>query len=263
LDFCEEKIKMKKRYLFTIALLLILTIVYSQRASIAKRIMAKGIEAAMSTDTLTDLGEGLHVALCGAGGPLPDPKRSGACVAVVAGGKIFVVDAGTNGARNLNAMRFPIGEVSRVFLTHFHSDHIDGLGELATLRWVSAGHTDKLIVIGPAGVKRVTDGFNDAYSQDSVYRHDHHGESVAPLSGHGMIAVEYPLPADGEITTVYDEEGLRVNVGSRPRSRESRGSLFIQLPGSQLAGVGGYRQVSQSAAVCRGCGFIDSRSAGP
>ncbi len=203
---------MKKRYLFTIALLLILTIVYSQRASIAKRIMAKGIEAAMSTDTLTDLGEGLHVALCGAGGPLPDPKRSGACVAVVAGGKIFVVDAGTNGARNLNAMRFPIGEVSRVFLTHFHSDHIDGLGELATLRWVSAGHTDKLIVIGPAGVKRVTDGFNDAYSQDSVYRHDHHGESVAPLSGHGMIAVEYPLPADGEITTVYDEEGLRVQM---------------------------------------------------
>jgi ribonuclease Z len=131
---------------------------------------------------------------------------------VVAGEKIFVVDAGTNGARNLNSMRYPIGEVSRVFLTHFHSDHIDGLGEMATLRWVSAGHTDKLMVIGPVGVKRVTDGFNDAYSQDAVYRHDHHGDTVAPLSGHGMTAVEYPLPADGEIITVYEEGGLRVQM---------------------------------------------------
>jgi ribonuclease Z len=203
---------MKKRYLLAAVLLILALLVYSLRGPIAERILARGIEAAMSTDTLADLGEGLHLVLCGAGGPLPDKKRSGACVAVVAGGKIFVVDAGTNGARNLNSMRYPIGEVSRVFLTHFHSDHIDGLGEMATLRWVSAGHTDKLMVIGPEGVKRVTDGFNDAYSQDAIYRHDHHGDTVAPLSGHGMIAVEYPLPADGEIITVYEEGGLRVQM---------------------------------------------------
>jgi ribonuclease Z len=203
---------MKKRYLISIAFLIIAIIAYSQRGPIAERIMAKGIEVAMSTDTLGELGEGLHMALCGAGGPLPDKKRSGACVAVVAGGKMFVVDAGTNGARNLNAMRYPIGKVSRVFLTHFHSDHIDGLGEMATLRWVSAGHTDKLVVVGPEGVKRVTDGFNNAYGQDSVYRHDHHGDTVAPLSGHGMMAEEYALPADGEIITVYEEDGLRVQM---------------------------------------------------
>ena len=203
---------MKKSHLAIIVLLVLVALGYSQRGRIAQRIMARGIEAAMSTDTLAELGAGLHVALCGAGGPLPDKKRSGACVAIVAGGKIFVVDAGTNGARNLNAMRYPIGKVERVFLTHFHSDHIDGLGEMATLRWVSAGHTDKLIVVGPTGVKRVTDGFNDSYRQDWVYRHDHHGDTVAPLSGHGMIAQAHPLPANGEIITVYEQDGLRVQM---------------------------------------------------
>jgi hypothetical protein len=46
---------MKKHYLLTIALLLILTIVYSQGGNIAQRIMAKGVEVAMSTGTIGEL----------------------------------------------------------------------------------------------------------------------------------------------------------------------------------------------------------------
>jgi ribonuclease Z len=133
-------------------------------------------------------------------------------VAIVAGQKIFMVDAGTNGVRNLGRMRYPIGKVAAVLLTHFHSDHIDGLGEAATLRWVSAANTSPLPVIGPEGVQEVVAGFNEAYELDTGYRNAHHGDAVAPLSGKGMVALEYPLPPPGELATVYDEDGLLIQM---------------------------------------------------
>jgi len=203
---------MRKLTITLLVLLVLAALAYSQRATIAKRVMARGVDTIMGTDTLAELGDGLHVAICGAGGPMPDIKRSGACVAIVAGEKIFMVDTGTNGVRNLGRMRYPVGSIAAVLLTHFHSDHIDGLGEVATLRWVSVANTSPLPVIGPQGVKQVVAGFNNAYELDTGYRHAHHGDTVAPLSGKGMVAVEYPLPAEGELTTVYQEDGLLIQM---------------------------------------------------
>lgn len=187
-------------------------IVFSARATLSKKIMERGAEAAMSTDVLAELPDGLHVVLCGAGGPLPDPKRSGACVLLIAGKQVFVVDAGTNGLRNINRMRYPAGAIEAVLLTHFHSDHIDGLGELATIRWVSGGNTQPLPVYGPTGVERVVAGFNAAYSQDAVYRNDHHGDAVAPPKGFGMIAKEFATPGAGQLETLIKNENLTVSA---------------------------------------------------
>jgi ribonuclease Z len=203
---------MRKAPIILVLIALIGAVVYSQRAAIGMRIMARGVEAAMSADAAGDLKDGLHVALCGAGGPLPDPRRSGPCIAVVAGPQLFVVDAGTNGVRNLGRMRYPIGRIEALLLTHFHSDHIDGLGELATLRWVQNGNAAPLPVIGPEGVEQVVSGFDAAYAQDAVYRNAHHGDRVAPLSGHGMVARSFALPHDGELATVYEAEGVKIQA---------------------------------------------------
>ena len=53
----------------------------------------------------------------------------------------------------------------------------------------------------------MVDGFNLAYGQDMIYRNDHHGDNVTPLSGAGMAAVSAPLPAEGELITVYEQDG--------------------------------------------------------
>lgn len=203
---------MRKLTITALVILVVALLAYTQRSAIAKRIMSRGLETVMSNDTLAELGDGLHMAICGAGGPMPDIKRSGACVAIIAGDRIFLVDTGTNGIRNLARMRYPLGSVTAVLLTHFHSDHIDGLGEVATLRWVSAANTAPLPVIGPQGVSEVVAGFNAAYKLDTGYRHAHHGDTVAPLSGKGMTAVEFALPGPGDLTTVYDEDGLKIQM---------------------------------------------------
>jgi len=203
---------MKKSIVLLVVVAVSGLLVYTQRDKIATRIFAKGAEIAMTSDATTALPDGLHLALCGAGGPLPDPRRSGACVAVYAGHHLFVVDAGTNGLRNLVRMRYPAGKIEAVLLTHFHSDHIDGLGEMATIRWVNNGNTQPLPVIGPEGVQQVVDGFNTAYAQDSVYRHAHHGDTVAPLSGFGMVARPYALPAQGQLVTVFDQDQVKIQA---------------------------------------------------
>ena len=166
----------------------------------------------MLANPLVDLGEGLHVTLCGAGGPLPDPNRSGPCVAVVAGKRLFIFDAGTGGARVLGMLRYPLRNIEAVFLTHFHSDHLDGLGEMATLRWVQGNHTTPLPVFGPTGVTDIIDGFNQVYARDAIYRNDHHGDSVAPLSGHGMVARPFPAPDTGESRRIYDSDGVVIDT---------------------------------------------------
>ena len=162
-----------KKLILLIAVVLVV-IGYSQRQNITARILQAGLERAMSTNQIAELDDGLHLALCGAGGPMPAPNASGPCVAVIAGSKLFIVDSGTDSPRNLGRMGYPIGEVAAVFLTHFHSDHVDGLGELSTLRWAAGDNRSPLPVYGPRGVERVVEGFNAAYSPAKhTYSIDH------------------------------------------------------------------------------------------
>jgi ribonuclease Z len=174
--------------------------------------MRGAVERTLRADPIAALPDGLHVVLCGAGGPLPDPLRSGPCTAVVAGRSLFVVDAGSGGARNLLRMGLAPGQLEAVFLTHFHSDHIDGLGELGMLRWTGGAHETPLPVHGPAGVEEVVEGFDRAYRQDAVYRTAHHGPSVAPPGGAGTTAQPFAPPAAGEPVVVWDADGLRVTA---------------------------------------------------
>ena len=137
-------------------LALLVLLVFAFRAPLVLRILRLGAERNLASDPIGALPDGLHVVLCGAGGPLPDPLRSGPCTAIVAGHSLFVVDAGTGGARNMGQMGVPPGQLKAVFLTHFHSDHIDGLGELALLRWAGAANASPLPVVGPTGVRAAT-----------------------------------------------------------------------------------------------------------
>jgi ribonuclease Z len=188
------------------------TAVYGLRGTIAERVMSRAAPGMMSANTVESLEDGLHVALCGAGGPLPDAARSGPCLAITAGDKLFIIDAGTNGVRNLGRMRYPIGAIEAVFLTHFHSDHIDGLGEMATLRWVQGNHSEQLPVYGPPGVDEIVGGFNRAYALDAGYRTAHHGEQVVPPSGAGMRAKMFATPADGDLVTVYEDHSVTISA---------------------------------------------------
>jgi len=202
-----------RRWLWALGALVLLGIgVVLARGPIALRVMRAAAERNFAADPFAGLPDGLHLVLCGAGGPLPDPVRSGPCIAVIAGRSLFVVDAGSGGARNLLRMNLPPGRIEALFLTHFHSDHIDGLGELALQRWVGGANASPLPVIGPTGVEEVVAGFDRAYRQDAGYRTLHHGPQIAPPTGAGLDARAFAEPADGEVRIVWQQDGLRVSA---------------------------------------------------
>ena len=182
------------------------------RPQIGERIFGRAVEQAMSRDVLGNLPDGLHVALCGSGSPLPDPTRAGPCSAVIAGDRIFIVDAGGGAVRNLGRMGLPTSNIEALLLTHFHSDHIDGMGELLLQRWAGGGHKSPLPVIGPEGVEAIVTGLNTAYAAGFRYRIAHHGEATMAPSGAGGDAQPFVMPEgrDGEI--IYKKDGLKITA---------------------------------------------------
>jgi ribonuclease Z len=204
---------MRRTVAAAIALAAVSSIGIAACGPIATRVMRTGAERALAADPIADLPDGLHVALCGAGGPMPSANRSGPCVAVLAGRTLFVVDAGTNGARNLqNVIGWGPGRVAAVFLTHYHSDHIDGLGELGLLRWVGGTHRDPLPLYGPEGLRDVAEGFERAYQFDARYRVAHHGAATVPPDGAGFAPHPFLTPAKGESVELWNRDGAVVRA---------------------------------------------------
>jgi ribonuclease Z len=166
----------------------------------------------MAVDTIADLPDGLHVALCGSGSPLPDLRRASACTAVIAGKNFYVVDTGPGSERKLELMRLNPGKVRGVLLTHFHSDHIGDLGELMLKRWSGGSRKTPLDVFGPTGVEIVVKGFDQAYSLDDEYRIMHHGPETVPPGGAGGVARTFYFPQGKEVTVIIDDDGLKVTA---------------------------------------------------
>ena len=104
----------------------------------------------------------LHAFLLGSGGPINNDKRVASSIAVIAGGEFILFDVGPGSYRNVDLLRLPSQNLSAIFLTHFHSDHIGDLGEANMLSWVN-GRDKPLEVYGPIGVEKVVDGFEMAY----------------------------------------------------------------------------------------------------
>ena len=95
----------------------------------------------------------LSVLLCGTSSPLAHPTRGHPCTAVIAGGRIYLVDVGPDAWTHLALRRVPADRIEAVLLTHLHSDHIGDLGEINLQSWVG-GRPGPLAVYGPVGTGR-------------------------------------------------------------------------------------------------------------
>jgi ribonuclease Z len=179
---------------------------------VGQRLTPRIAQKVMAADPLADLPDGLHVALCGSGSPLPDLRRASACTAVIAGKDLYLVDTGPGSERKLELMRLNPGKVKAVFLTHFHSDHIGDLGELMLKRWSGGARKIPVDVYGPDGVEIVVQGFNKAYSLDKAYRIQHHGPETVPPGGAGGAARTFSFPSGKEEAVVLNEAGLKVTA---------------------------------------------------
>ena len=136
---------------------------------------------------------------------MPTKGRAQACVAVIAGDRMFVVDAGAGSAGVAAVGRTPLEDLEAVLLTHFHSDHIAALYDFNLNSWV-AGRSAPLTVLGPVGVDQIVEGMNDAYALDRGYRVAHHGADLLPPEL-GVMRSRVIEPG-----LVLEDDGLRITA---------------------------------------------------
>lgn len=150
----------------------------------------------------------ITVTLLGTGTPNPNPARFGPSTLVQAGGLDLVFDAGRGCPVRLAQCGVPLGRVAALFLTHFHSDHVNGLADL----WMSSyvppawgGRRVPLRLLGPPGTARMAHHLREAFADDIRIRM---ADEAVPEEATQIAAQDFP--AAGGV--VFDEAGVRVTA---------------------------------------------------
>ncbi len=105
----------------------------------------------------------------GTGTPNPDPKRFGPSTAIVVDGVPYIIDCGPGVVRRATAAGINANQLSRLFITHLHSDHTTGYADFVFTPAV-VNRKEPLRVFGPKGIAFFNNHIQQAYSEDYKIR---------------------------------------------------------------------------------------------
>src|SRR6266852_702669 len=131
-----------------------------------------------------------RVTLLGTGAPPPVLNRFGPSTLVEAGWKKFIFDAGRGAMQRLHQLGIPFADISGIFLTHHHSDHVVGFPDLWLTGWIARPWGKRkfpLPVWGPEGTKQMMEYLPKAFAVDIRVRSHNY-----PLDGVKLLAEEFP-----------------------------------------------------------------------
>ena len=194
------------------------------------------------------------VVFLGTGTPGPTPNRQGPSLAVVAGGRAYLVDVGVgvvrqadaafaNGVRALDPRKLDIA-----FVSHLHSDHTLGLPDLILTPWV-LGRTAPLELYGPPGVSAMSENILKAYAEDIHIRIT--GLEEANKTGYKVNAHEI------KPGVIYQDANVKVTAfavhhGSWPLAVGYR----FDAAGKSIVFSGDTAPVESIVEACNGCDLL-------
>ena len=108
----------------------------------------------------------LRITLLGTGGPELSVDRGGSATLIEAGGQLLLFDAGRGVMQRLYECGIRINAVTNIFLTHLHSDHIEGLPHLWFTPWFLLGRKARLQIWGPEKTRSMLAGMRAFLAHD-------------------------------------------------------------------------------------------------
>ncbi len=200
--------------------------------------------------------EPAKVIILGSGTPIPDPSSSGPCVAVVINGQAYLFDSGPGVVRRAQAAAEKFGmsaldatRLTRLFVTHLHSDHTLGYPDLMLSPWV-VGRGQPLEVYGPEGIAAMTDHLKQAYAADIKVR----TEGFEGLSKRALTVNVHEISEAG---VVYRDANVTVRAipvphGSWPHAY----GYAIDAAGRSIVISGDTAPSEAITEACKGCDVL-------
>ncbi len=149
--------------------------------------------------------DNLRVVLLGSGmGPRVNLQQFGASTLVEAGGVRLLFDCGRGATLRLAQAGVPVGSVSRLFLTHLHSDHVVQIPDLLLTGWAGGGRTIPLEIWGPEGTRDMMYALQRAFAFDFHMRRD----VDEKLAADGIKVISHDIKEG----VVLDAQGVKVTA---------------------------------------------------
>ena len=148
----------------------------------------------------------IRVTLLGtASGPRAFVDKAGISTLVEAGGERLLFDAGRGFMQRLVQAGFPMNAVTKLFLTHLHSDHVVDVPDLMLTPWSAAPERKvPLEVWGPDGTRDMMRHLQEAFAFDVRMRRD----VDESFSRDGIKVVAHDI-REGK---VYERNGVTVTA---------------------------------------------------
>jgi len=162
----------------------------------------------------------VKLTILGSGGPIPDPHRAGPSTLVQAGGLALVFDAGRGVLMRLAGAGLLPPMLTRVLLTHRHSDHITDLNDLITMRWAMSPLPNPLPLTGPPGTTELITRTIAMLDDDICYRIAHHDDLHEPPrcdvdEVHDGVAIDDAATGVRVVAAPTDHRPVHPTVGYR------------------------------------------------
>jgi ribonuclease BN (tRNA processing enzyme) len=192
--------------------------------------------------------------LLGTGTPNADPDRAGPALAVVVNDTAYLVDAGPGvvrraaGAARRGVRALDAPRLTRVFITHLHSDHTVGLPDLIFTPWVLERATP-LEVFGPPGIDEMVAHIEAAWTADVRRRID----GLQPQNTTGW-EVRAHVVGPG---VVYEDANVKVSAFAVPHEDWAHAYGYRFETADRVVVVSGDTRPSDAVVdACGGCDVL-------
>ncbi|MEK6916281.1 MAG: ribonuclease Z [Nanoarchaeota archaeon] len=160
----------------------------------------------------------MEIVFLGTGSMVPTKERNHQSIFVSHNGEGLLFDCGEGTQRQLKIANIRLGKLSKIFITHWHGDHVLGLpGLLQTLG--SSDYERRLEIYGPEGTKKRVEHLLKGFSFNIDFEHEifEISETVLNFKDFSVVvkSLEHGVPCLGYAIIEHDKRKIKTNVIKR------------------------------------------------